>query len=61
MSDQDRDYRFKGGRSYHGFEEEAYYLPNDETEVSRLDVFVGPQSLPNANAIYQIFSMKSGA
>lgn len=38
MPEQDRDYRFNDGRRYHGFQEEAYYLPNDETEVSRLDL-----------------------
>ena len=36
MTDSNRDYRYKDGRRYHGHEEEAYYLPNDEAEVDRL-------------------------
>lgn len=61
MPGQDREYRFKDGRRYHGFEEEAYYLPNDETEVSRLGVSVCHPGLENANTTYQISSTRSGA
>lgn len=60
MPEQDRDYRFNDGRRYHGFQEEAYYLPNDETEVSRLGVFACHQGLQDADS-FQISSMKYGA
>ena len=36
MSGPNQAYRYKDGRRYHGHEEEAYYLPNDEAEVDRL-------------------------
>ena len=36
MADPKGAYRFRNGRRYHGHEEEAYYLPNDEAEVDRL-------------------------
>lgn len=36
MTDLHRGYRYKDGRRYHGYEEEAYYIPNDEAEVDRL-------------------------
>ena len=45
MADPIRAYRFKDGRRYHGHEEEAYYLPNDEAEVDRLGkVIISPTS-----------------
>ncbi|KAL8829601.1 MAG: hypothetical protein Q9191_001928 [Dirinaria sp. TL-2023a] len=30
-------YRYEHGRRYHAFDEGAYYMPNDESELSRLD------------------------
>lgn len=34
-----RDYRYENGRRYHNFRDEAYFLPNDEMESDRLDLF----------------------
>lgn len=36
-SDQ-AQYRHDGGRRYHAFEEDQYYLPNDQIEAGRLDL-----------------------
>jgi hypothetical protein len=35
-------YRFQDGRRYNAYDEETYYLPNDEAETSRL----GPSFTP---------------
>ena len=61
MSDQDRPFRFKDGRRYHGYEEEAYSLPNDEAEAQRLGkVFVHSRTGCNVERICQISSMNCG-
>ncbi len=61
MSDQDRPFCFKDGRRYHGYEEEAYCLPNDEAEAQRLGkVFMHSQTGRNVERNYQISSMKCG-
>ncbi|KAL8963254.1 MAG: hypothetical protein Q9193_000459 [Seirophora villosa] len=36
MAAEKVDYRYENGRRFHGFHEGAYYMPNDEVEVSRL-------------------------
>jgi SAM-dependent methyltransferase len=33
-----QSYRHEHGRRYHAFHEGAYYLPNDDIEISRLDI-----------------------
>jgi SAM-dependent methyltransferase len=32
------DFRHEHGRRYHAFEESQYWLPNDDTEIERLDI-----------------------
>ncbi|KAF2147597.1 uncharacterized protein K452DRAFT_293995 [Aplosporella prunicola CBS 121167] len=32
------DYRYENGRRYHAYDDGAYYLPNDEDELDRLDL-----------------------
>lgn len=32
------DFRHENGRRYHSFDEDAYYLPNDQIEAARLDL-----------------------
>ncbi|KAH7227298.1 S-adenosyl-L-methionine-dependent methyltransferase [Fusarium oxysporum] len=32
------NYRFENGRTYHGYKDGKYYMPNDETENNRLDL-----------------------
>ncbi|KAH8696251.1 S-adenosyl-L-methionine-dependent methyltransferase [Talaromyces proteolyticus] len=34
-----RNYRYENGRRYHAFRDEVYFLPNDEMESERLDLF----------------------
>jgi len=38
LSPSVRNYREENGRRYHAFDENAYYLPNDEVEAARLDL-----------------------
>ena len=33
------DYKYENGRRYHAYREGAYYLPNDEAEQDRLDLY----------------------
>lgn len=34
-----KNFRFENGRRYHAFRDESYFLPNDEIESDRLDLF----------------------
>lgn len=38
LSSSVRNYREENGRRYHAFDEDAYFLPNDEIEAARLDL-----------------------
>lgn len=33
------NYKYENGRRYHGFREGNYFMPNDEKEQDRLDLF----------------------
>ena len=34
--EENNSYRYENGRRYHAFDEGAYYMPNDESEICRL-------------------------
>ena len=38
LSSKITDFEFSNGRRYHAFGEDAYWLPNDATEIERLDI-----------------------
>lgn len=48
-----RNYQFENGRTYHGYRQGTYLLPNDEEENERLDIFHHLMGIVNGGRLHR--------